>query len=144
MEGGRIAKWQNVIIEYAAKACVEAVKVYEERFAEWIQKDENVGLLIVLPRDAIHERPSDEFRRRLASLWRRYEERILAHALVYRGEGFEAAAFRGLLAEINRKSERRFPQRVFADLPEAQSWLADELEGISLPKLQDASGRVLT
>jgi hypothetical protein len=131
---GRVMLWRNVIIDYAAETRVETVKALRSVLPRWCRRAPTpLALFVYMPEEAMEQQASDEFRAELAQLWKQIDSTIAAHALVFPGAGFKAAAFRGLLTSLNLRSQRPFPQFVAASIPAAAQWLEQRMNGAGAP-----------
>ena len=84
-----------------------------------------VGILIVVAPDA--PMPDAAAREGIAKLFTDLGDELAGSALVYEGEGFRAAAVRGVVTGIALLVRRPFPHRIFESASSGAAWLVGEL-----------------
>lgn len=84
-----------------------------------------IGILIVVAPDA--PMPDAAARQGIAKLFADLGDRLAGSALAYEGEGFRAAAVRGVVTGIALLVRRPFPHRIFESARSGAEWLAGEL-----------------
>jgi hypothetical protein len=74
--------------------------------------------------DGITPTPDEPSRKAIRNTITRHKDQIGAFAYVVEGRGFAAAAIRSAVSLMSLAARYPFPQKVFANVPEASQWLA--------------------
>jgi hypothetical protein len=91
------------------------------------RKDPIAFLTVV---EANADLPEPAARDELASMFKKLAESVACSALVFEGQGFKAAAVRGVTTGINMLARQPFPHKVFANVDEAGGWLVKQSSGL--------------
>jgi hypothetical protein len=74
--------------------------------------------------DGVTPTPDEASRKAIRNTISRHKDQIGAFAYVVEGRGFAAAAIRSVVSLMSLAARYPFPQKVFANVPEATQWLA--------------------
>ncbi len=87
------------------------------------------GIAFLTVVEAQAEMPEPAARDELADMFRRLGSSVICSALVFEGQGFRAAAVRGITTSVNLLARQPFPHKVFANVDEAASWMGKHSSG---------------
>lgn len=87
-----------------------------------------VAFLTVVEANA--DLPDPSARDELAAMFRKLAESVACSALVFEGQGFKAAAVRGITTGVNLVARQPFPHKVFSNVDEAGGWLVKNSSGL--------------
>ena len=99
----------------------EAVSELHRIAVRHSRASEPMAMLTVV--EATSEMPDGDIRGQLASLFQELGDRVSCSALIFEGDGFRAAAVRGIVTGINLVAKQPFPHKVFAQVSEAATWI---------------------
>jgi hypothetical protein len=72
--------------------------------------------------------PDGDMRKQVAAFWSDLGARLLCTAVVQEGDGFRAAAVRGLMTGLMLLSRPTSPYKIFRTIGEASAWVVPQLE----------------
>jgi hypothetical protein len=130
-----VCMWRTVTtLEAIAK-----LKESAQRMAKG--KAGRVAFFTVVEADA--EMPDTAVRDALAAMFRSVSDSVICSALVFEGQGFRAAAVRGITTGINLVARQPFPHKVFSNVDEGATWMAKQSDGhISIASVVTAVAEV--
>jgi hypothetical protein len=130
-----------VIAVWRRETRLDALDKLSALIAERAEQDSSLALLQVVESNAVP--PESAVRAALSALLRRHDQQLSCSAVVFEGEGFRAAALRGVVTAIGLLSRPRFPHEVFATPLAGIQWIAKQHASRD-PKWMDEAGRAVT
>ncbi len=134
-----------LVIVWRGTTTKVAVQRLRERLASLGKaRHAGIGLLTIVEAGAVL--PSNEARDHLARMLREAHQ-VRASAVCFEGDGFRAAAVRGVVAGLTMLARQPFPHKVFSTLELAGAWLVPALRekaamSIDVPELVTAVRQV--
>jgi hypothetical protein len=122
-----IAHWSRVfVIVWRRETTMSAVDDLQRNLVKFAAENPKAGILTIVERNA--PLPPSLVRQRLAEILTSVGSSIQRSAVVFEGEGFRAAAVRGVVTGLTMLARPPYPHKVFATVDEAFGWLATGLE----------------
>lgn len=133
-----IASWRQLfVVIWRHDTNAEGLAALRRTFAQFAATHSPIGLLTIV--EAKAPLPPAQVRSGLASFLTEQGAHIKRSAVVFEGEGFRAAAVRGVVTGLTMLARPPYPHKVFGSIDDACAWLAPGLvgvSGVSLPTAQ--------
>jgi hypothetical protein len=139
-----LATWGSLFIivwrVYTPVEAVREVRRQANRYAA--ERRGQLGFLTFVEPGA--PTPSSAARAELASLLREASPFTRASAVVYEGDGFQAAAVRSVVTGLALLARQKFPHKIFGKTIDASTWMVRELRGVLDPSVTPATVVTMT
>jgi len=123
-----VATWTNVLIAvWRTETRAAALDGVSQALGELVAAHPEVALIQVVEAGATA--PDAEARRAIAAMLRRYADSIRCSAVVFEGDGFQAATLRAVVTGIAILSRPSYPDVVFGSTVAAINWTARHFPG---------------
>jgi hypothetical protein len=110
-----VCLWRTV----TTRAAIAKLRATGARLAA----SEREGFAMMTVVEASADLPDPDVRADLAEYFRAVSSSVVCSALVFEGQGFRAAAVRGITTGLNLMARQPFPHKVFATVQDAASWI---------------------
>ena len=128
-----VCLWRTV----TSREAVAEIRQIARRHA---QAHPPMAMLTVLEAEA--EQPGGDVLRELAALFQDLEHSVSCSALTFEGDGFSAAAVRGVATGLQLLAKQTFPHQVFARVSEAADWMGQHDPNLSAADVMESMRKV--
>lgn len=128
-----MASWSNLFfVQWKGETRLDAVRAMREHLTTFAGRHpRSIGVLTIVGPSA--PLPSSEVRAAIADTFKSLDAELRAYALVFEGQGFQAAATRGVMTGLALLIRPSSPNKVFSTVEDAARWLAPRLSDRDAP-----------